>query len=266
MRRTDAQQALRALHKVIHDQVHLPRARKDADQLIKSIQRYISSPELAKAPAARCSTSTTTPAISSRQAEREERTTGRLHTAATPPTAPAPEAAPAEPAPTQAQWQQALGPIHARLTAVEAAVASPNRFAALPVKEASDGDEHAASPSGSYAAAAARTAPCAAPARAQPAAAPPRTAAPAALSHRPEAVILRNAANDTPERLVSSIKLPVGSTTSRMRSGDALVVAGSASEAAALRCTASAAGLSVATPVGRHGVVVHYVPRVEGVL
>ncbi|GAA5858649.1 hypothetical protein JCM9279_007255, partial [Rhodotorula babjevae] len=201
MRRPDAQQALRALHKVIHDQVHLPRARKDADQLIESIQRYISSPELAKARAARCSTSTTTPAISSRQAEREERTTGRLRTAATPPTAPAPEAAPAEPAPTQAQWQQALSPIHARLTAVEAAVASPNRFAALPVEEASDGDKHAASPSGSYAAAAARTAPRAAPARAQPAAAPPRAAAPAALSHRPEAVILRNAANDTPERL-----------------------------------------------------------------
>ena len=44
------------------------------------------------------------------------------------------------------------------------------------------------------------------------------------------------------------------------------MVVRSAQEAAALRCTASSAGLSVATPVGRHGVVVHYVPRVEGAL
>ncbi|GAA5845595.1 hypothetical protein JCM9279_006042 [Rhodotorula babjevae] len=217
MRRTDAQQALRALHKVIHDQVHLPWARKDADQLIESIQRYISSPELAKAPAARCSTSTATPAISSHQAEREERTTGRLHTAATPPTAPAPEAAPAEPAPTQAQWQQVLGPVLARLTAIEAAVASPNRFAALPIEEASDGNKHAASPSGSYAAAAARTTPCAAPPRAQPAAAPPQAAARAALSHRPEAVILRNAANDTPERLLHATNYAVAHRRTRTR-------------------------------------------------
>ncbi|GAA5948265.1 hypothetical protein JCM3775_005230 [Rhodotorula graminis] len=153
-----------------------------------------------------------------------------------------------------------------RLTAIEAAVASPNRFAALAIEEASAGGECAKSPSGSYAAVAARVAPRAAPSHAQPAASPPCAAAPAALSHRAEAVILRNAANTTPERLVSAIKVPVGSTTMRMWSGDALVVAGSAREAAALRCTASAAGLSVATPVGRHGVVVHYVPRVEGAL
>ncbi|GAA5919372.1 hypothetical protein JCM8208_002082, partial [Rhodotorula glutinis] len=206
-------------------------------------------------------TPTTTPTASSPQGEREARTAVRLHAAPPPPAAPAAHDARAAPPTLQAQFQEVLRPVMARLTAIEAAVASPNRFAALAIEEASDSSEGANPPSRSYAAAAARAVPRAAPPHAQPAAAPPRAAAPVPHSHRPEAVILRNAANDTPERLVSSIKVPMGSTTSRMRSGDALVVAGSASEAAALCCTASAAGLSVATPVGRHGVVVHYVQR-----
>ncbi|TNY16885.1 hypothetical protein DMC30DRAFT_410158, partial [Rhodotorula diobovata] len=66
--------------------------------------------------------------------------------------------------------------------------------------------------------------------------------------------------------LVSSIQLPQGSSTSRMRSGDVLLQTGSADEAAVLRCTASSAGLEVATPVGRHGLVLHYVAPVEGAL
>ena len=266
MRRQDAQQAIRALGKVLRDQVHLPRALKAAEQHLEALSLYISSPEHAKAPAARCSTSTTAPATSAPQAEREERTAGRLHIATPPPAAPAAQAPPVAAPALQAQWQEALRPVIARLTAIEAAVASPNCFAALAVEEASDSDERANPPGGSYAAAVARTAPRAAPPHRQPAAAPPRAAAPAQQSHRAEAVILRNAANNTPERLVSLVQLPAGSTTSRMRSGDALVVVRSAQEAAALRCTASSAGLSVATPVGRHGVVVHYVPRVEGAL
>ncbi|GAA5918194.1 hypothetical protein JCM8208_004211, partial [Rhodotorula glutinis] len=261
MRAHEAQQAIRALDKLLRSEPINFQLRKRAQQHLELIQLYITSLEHAKAPAARCSTPTTTPAVSSPQGEREARTAVRLHAAPPPPAAPAAHDAQAAPPTLQAQFQEVLRPVMARLTAIEAAVASPNRFAALAIEEASDSAEVANSPSGSYAAAAARAVPRAAPLRPPPAAAPPCAAAPAAHSHRPEAVILRNAANDTPERLVSSIKLPMGSTTSRMRSGDALVVAGSASEAAALRCTASAAGLSVATPVGRHGVVVHYVSR-----
>ena len=45
MRPQDAQQAIRALGKVLRDQVHLPRSLKAAEQHLEALSLYISSPE-----------------------------------------------------------------------------------------------------------------------------------------------------------------------------------------------------------------------------
>ena len=158
--------------------------------------------------------------------------------------------------------------LEGRLAAVEARLTTSNRFSLLPIEEMGGGDHAPSPPARSYAAAAASHGAQQAPRTRAPAldAPPPPSTAPLPASHRPECVTLRNAANNTPAQLVSSIQLPQGSSTSRMRSGDVLVQTGSADEAAVLRCTASSAGLEVATPVGRHGLVLHYVARVEGAL
>ncbi|BGP47781.1 hypothetical protein JCM10450v2_003646 [Rhodotorula kratochvilovae] len=175
---------------------------------------------------------------------------------------PTPDPAPPLAAPNLlAVFQTALKPIQTRLNALEARLPLQNRFSALPI----EGDDVAPSNEDdaaerSYANATAFPAlqhslstPSA---RASPLAPPPPSA---------NAVVLRNPDNNTPQSLVSSLALPSNTTTSRLPSGDVLLRLENEKQAAHLCCTALTAGLSVATPVARHGALVHWVPKVEGV-
>ncbi|TNY18403.1 hypothetical protein DMC30DRAFT_409574, partial [Rhodotorula diobovata] len=142
------------------------------------------------------------------------------------------------------------------MAVVEARLMTSNRFSPLPI-EVGGGDNMPLPPARSYTAAATSPGAQQAPRRHAPAldALLPGSIMPLPAYHWPKCETC----------LVSSIQLPQGSSTSRMRSGNILVQTGSADKAA-LCCTASLAGLEVATPVGCHGLVLHYVVRIEDAL
>ncbi|BGP49319.1 hypothetical protein JCM10450v2_005204 [Rhodotorula kratochvilovae] len=146
-----------------------------------------------------------------------------------------------------------LKPIQTRLDALEARLPLQNRFSALPI----EGDDVALSNEDdaaerSYADAAAFPALQQPLQYAQRARVTPRTP-PAErervpITHASTSIVLRNPDN----------------TTSRA-CGDVLHRLDNEKQAAHLRCTASSAGLNVATPVAHHGALVHWVPKVDGV-
>ncbi|BGP50201.1 Flocculation suppression protein [Rhodotorula kratochvilovae] len=184
---------------------------------------------------------------------------------------PTPDPAPPLAAPDLlAVFQTALKPIQTRLDALEARLPLQNRFSALPI----EGDDVAPSNADdvaerSYADAAAfpalqHTLQHHQRARITPRA-PPAERERVPITHAPTSVVLRNADNKTPQSLVSSLVLPSNTTTTRLPSGNVLLRLDDEKQAAHLRCTASSAGLNVATPVARHGALVHWVPKADGV-
>ena len=85
------------------------------------------------------------------------------------------------------------------------------------------------------------------------------------ITHASMSVVLRNPSEQDPSEPGQLACPALNTTTTHRSSGDVLLRLNDEKQAAHLRCTASSAGLKVATPVARLGALVHWVPKGNGV-